>query len=322
MQGEEKLVIKTPICDLLGIEHPIILAGMGYAGDAGLCAAVSNAGGFGLLGSGNLQLPQVGESLEKIRSLTDKPFGVNLFMKDPMAREKAKVAADMGVKAFFTGIGNPGPVIDIIREAGALCIPTVAAMKHAKSVLEAGVDALVCEGSEGGGHIGNLGTVSLLPQVTSETDLPVVAAGGFGDGRGLVAALALGAQGLYLGTRFLACKESPVHRRFKEMLVASTIEDTTVTGHFTGFPMRCMANDFTREWQDKEKQKVNKMMLLMFGAGKIQSGLMMGNIETGSLPAGLAVGFIKKEESAAEIIESIVSEARETYRRIGPSFEN
>jgi enoyl-[acyl-carrier protein] reductase II len=313
-------MLKTKICDILGIEHPIILGGMAYIGDPVLCAAVSEAGGMGVLGSGNIPVSEIGTAIEKIKDLTDKPFGLNIFMKAPMNSEKVQIAADMGVRTFFSGIGNPSPVIDIIHDSGGICVPTVASPKHVKGVLEIGADAIICEGSEGGGHIGNLPTFPLLQKVVSSVDVPVVAAGGFGDGRGMAAALALGAQGLYMGTRFLACKESPAHQRFKDLLIKSDIADTTVTGDFTGMPMRVIANDFTREWHEKERQKMDLETLIVFGVGKLEAGMMKGNVEQGSLPAGYAAQFIKGEETAAEIVHSIVAEAEDAYKSMASNF--
>ncbi|MCP4134718.1 MAG: enoyl-[acyl-carrier-protein] reductase FabK [bacterium] len=310
-------MLNTTLCKMFGIEYPVILGGMAFAGDHALAAAVSEAGGLGVIGSGSMSVEELEEEINNCRKLTSKPFGVNCFIKDPFTTQKAEVSCRLKVAALFTGIGNPGPVVQIGKDANIPVIPTVATVKHARSAIESGADVIVAEGQEGGGHIGTIGTLPLIAQVRAAVGdkIPIVAAGGIGDGSQLVASLTLGAIGVMMGTRFLVANECPVHNDFKNSLVNAGIDDTTVTGHFTGFPMRCLRNDFTDEYQAKEKVTPSIEMLL-FGRGKIVDGLINGNIATGSLPAGQVIGQINKTESAAEIIKSFMQEAETIVRRI------
>ncbi len=306
----------TRLCEIFGIKYPVILGGMAYAGDHRLAAAVSNAGGLGVIGSGNLTVDELVAELEAYRKLSDKPLGINVFMKRDDTPAKAEAICSMGVAALFTGIGNPMPVVPFAKKAGIPVIPTIAAVKHASAVLAAGADLIVAEGQEGGGHIGTISTLPLVAQVRNAigTKAPLIAAGGIGDGTQLVACLAMGAVGVMMGTRFLIADECPIHGDVKKRLLECGAEDTTVTGRFTGFPMRCLANEFTSTFRKEEITRGYEM--LNFGAGKINAGLMEGDINNGSLPAGQVVGQITKHQSAADIMDEIITEAGSLTSRI------
>lgn len=309
-------MLKTKLCELFGISYPVILGGMAYAGDHRLAAAVSNAGGLGVIGSGNLTVDELVAELEAFRGLSDKPVGVNVFMKRDDTPAKAEAVCSMGVAALFTGIGNPAPVVPFAKKAGIPVVPTIAAVKHAAAVIAAGADLIVAEGQEGGGHIGAIGTLPLVAQVRNAvgSTTPLIAAGGIGDGTQLVACLAMGAVGVMMGTRFLIADECPIHDTVKELLINCGAEDTTVTGRFTGFPMRCLANEFTSKFREGEIKRGIEM--LNFGAGKINAGLMEGDISNGSLPAGQVVGQITKRQSTGNIMADIITEAESLTRRI------
>jgi enoyl-[acyl-carrier protein] reductase II len=310
-------MLHTILCDRLRIKYPILLAGMAYAGDHALAAAVSRAGGLGVIGSGNLSADDLAREIEAYFRITDIPPGVNVFLKDPESPAKAELACRMGIGVLFTGIGNPAPVVRYAKDAGILVIPTVATVRHALSSLKAGADLLVAEGQEGGGHIGSVGTLPLVAQVRAAVGdrIPIIAAGGIGNGAQLAACLMMGAVGAMMGTRFLVAEECPVHDDFKDSLIAATVDATTITGSFTGFPMRCLANDFTRAFQEMEKAKPS-IELLMFGKGKIADGLMTGDVRNGSCPAGQVIGQITRKEPAAVIMERVVREACAVTERI------
>ncbi len=310
-------MIQTELCKRLNITVPVILGGMAFAGDHHLAAAVSNAGGLGVIASGNLTLDELETAIKSFKKLSDKPLGVNCFIRDEEVTEKADLACGLGIQALFTGIGNPMPVMEFARRADIPLIPTIASVRHAESVIEAGADIIVAEGCEGGGHIGKIGTLPLLPQIVKEVRgrVPVIAAGGIAGGSQLIACLAMGAKAVMMGTRFLIADECPVHDKFKEMIITSGSEDTTITGHFTGFPMRCLKNEFTAEYRLREKA-VPSYEMLQFGKGKIRAGLIEGDMNCGSLPAGQVVGQLSERLPAGKIIEHITAEAEEIVRSI------
>lgn len=314
---EGRFMLKTNICKKLNISYPVILGGMAFAGNYHLAAAVSMAGGLGVIASGHLSPGELEEEIRRYYDLVDVPPGVNCFIRDEDVNEKAERACRAGISALFTGIGNPLQLKDCAEKHGVPLVPTIASIRHVEPVLAAGADMIVAEGQEGGGHIGKTGTLPLLPQVVREVGgrVPVIAAGGIGDGSQLVACLAMGASGVMMGTRFLVARECPVHENFKEMIIGAGSDDTTITGHFTGFPMRCLKNDFTAEYRLKEKTSPSYEML-QFGRGKICAGLIEGDIAQGSLPAGQVAGQLKEVEPAGEIIKRIIDEAEEIVRSI------
>ncbi len=305
-------MLKTDFCKQLNISYPLILGGMAFAGNHRLAAAVSIAGGLGVIASGNLSVDELEEEIKNFRKLTDAPLGVNCFIRDDEVREKADLACQMGIEALFTGIGNPIPVMEFARREGIPLIPTIASTRHAGPVIDAGADMIVAEGQEGGGHIGKIGTLPLIAQIVKEVKgrVPVIAAGGIADGSQLVACLAMGAEAVMMGTRFLVAEECPIHESVKEMIISSGSDDTTITGHFTGFPMRCLKNEFTAEYRLKEKVAPTYEML-QFGKGKIKAGLMDGDTAFGSLPAGQVVGQLDEIKGAGDIVRDMVREAED-----------
>ncbi len=310
-------MLHTKLCDLLGIKYPIILGGMAWAGEHKLAAAVSEAGGLGVLGSGSMPIEELEKEIQAFKELTDKPLGVNCFLKDPWASQKAEMVTSMGIAALFTGIGNPELVIKYGKDAGIPVIPTVAAVRHAAAAVKVGADMIVAEGNEGGGHVGEVGTLPLIAQVRNEVGdtVPIIAAGGIGDGSQLAACLIMGAVGVMMGTRFLIADECISHDNFKDKLISCPIDGTTITGRFSGFPMRCMANEFTGEFQDMEKTKPS-FEVMAFGAGKLMGAMINGDVEQGSCPSGQVVGMITRRESAKEIIDNMIAQAATITRKI------
>jgi len=252
------MMLKTVICDLFGIKYPIIQGGMAYLGTAELVSAVSNAGGLGIIGAGNSEPDWVREQIRLTRQLTDKPFGVNIMLMSPFSAQVVDVVLEEEVGVVTTGAGNPGPYIPRFKEAGIKVMPVLASVALAKRMERYGADAVVAEGMESGGHIGEVTTMTLVPQVVDGVQIPVVAAGGIGDGRGLVAALALGARGIQVGTRFVCSEECIAHPAYKEKILQAHEQSTVASGQSTGHPLRCLQNRLTRQIQEMEKAGVSK----------------------------------------------------------------
>ena len=301
--------MKTKLTELLGISYPIIQGGMAWVAEHQLAAAVSEAGGIGLIGAGGAPASFVQEEIRKAKELTDKPFGVNLMLMNPEADEIAKVIVEEGVRVVTTGAGNPGKYMAMWKEAGIKVIPVVASTAMAKLMERAGADAVVAEGMESGGHIGSLTTMALVPQVVDAVSIPVIAAGGIGDGRGLVAALMLGAEGVQMGTRFVVAKESIVHSNYKEKLIKAKDIDSTVTGTTTGHPVRCIRNKMTKEYLKLEKDGADFMELEKLTLGSLRKAVIEGDVVNGTLMAGQIAGLIKEELSCEEIIRQIMEQA-------------
>jgi len=304
-------VLKTAICDLFGIQHPIIQGGMAHVGTAELVSAVSNAGGLGIIGSGYYEPDWVRVQILLTKEQTDKPFGINIPLTSPFAREVIEVILEEKVAIVATGVGNPAPYLPRFKEAGMKVIPVVASVEAAKRMEEAGVDAIVAEGSESGGHIGETTTMALVPQVVDSVQIPVVAAGGIADGRGLAAALALGAQGVQIGTRFVCSEECVAHPKYKEKILEAHDRSTVVTGQTTGLPLRSLKNSLTEQFLELEKAGATKEELNMFGEGRMHMGLIEGDIDNGSLLSGQIAGLIKEIKPVKAIIEEIIAEAEE-----------
>ncbi|MDY7033508.1 MAG: nitronate monooxygenase [Thermodesulfobacteriota bacterium] len=309
-------MIHTELCDLLGIKYPIILGGMGWVGTPELAAAVSNAGGFGILASGTIPLENLKDDIQRVRDLTDKPFGVNLIMWEFAMEGKLEIICDEQVKVITTGVSDPKKIFPLALEHGVKVLPVVPSVKHAVRLEKEGAAAIIASGCEGGGHVGKIATLPLVPQVRDAVSIPVIAAGGFGDSRGFVAALAMGACGIQMGTRFIVAEESPCHPDLKNLFIQASIEDTVVTGKVTGTPMRAMKNYFTDEWLTKEGSGISGDDLRRFGGGKIREGLIKGDIVNGSIPGGQIAGMIKKSQSVKEIMEEIVFGAEEVISRL------
>ena len=301
--------MKTEMTELLGIEEPIIQGGMAWVAEYHLAAAVSEAGGFGIIGAASAPPEVVREQIHKVRELTDKPFGVNVMLMSPGAAEVAKVAAEEKVKAVTTGAGNPAAYMEMWKDAGIRVIPVVASVAMARMMEKAGADAVVAEGTESGGHIGSATTMTLVPQVADAVKIPVIAAGGIGDGRGFAAALMLGAKAVQMGTRFIVAKESIVHANYKERVIKAKDIDSEVTGRSTGHPIRVLRNKMTREYLRMEAEGVGLEELEMLTLGSLRKAVMEGDVVNGSLMAGQIAGMVKKEQTCREMIEEMMGEA-------------
>ncbi len=308
----------TELCDLLDIRYPIIQGGMAWASHAELAAAVSNAGGLGVLAAGRLPDAEVREEIARLRSMTDRPFALNIVPLGVPVEERVALVIGEGVEIVATGLSDPRkPVVTRLREAGVKVLAIVPNVRLARRMEDEGANVIIASGCEAGGHVGRVATLPLIPAVVSAVSLPVVAAGGIGDAGGFAAALALGGSGVQMGTRFLATKECPIHPAYKEMLLRASEEDTVVTGNISGYPMRVIRNDFANEWLHKEARGVSREELLAFGVGKIREAVMEGNVENGSAPAGQVTGIVTDIPSVQELIERIIAEAQTICRRLG-----
>lgn len=307
--------MKTRITEILGTEYPIIQGGMAWVAEHHLAAAVSNAGGLGLIGAASAPAEVVREEIRRCKELTDKPFGVNIMLLNPNAEEVAKIVVEEGVKLVTTGAGNPVKYMELWKQAGVKVIPVVASVAMAKMMERAGADAVVAEGMESGGHIGSTTTMALVPQVVDAVSIPVIAAGGIGDGRGFAAAFMLGAEGVQVGTRFVVAKESIVHDNYKQQIVKAKDIDSTVTGLSTGHPVRCLRNKMTREYLRLEKEGADFMELEKLTLGSLRKAVIEGDVTDGTLMAGQIAGLIKNVESCEEIIQDIVGQGRKLLQR-------
>jgi enoyl-[acyl-carrier protein] reductase II len=304
----------TDICVLLGIKYPILQGGMAWVATGELAAAVSEAGGLGIIGAGNAPADVVEKEIKKVKSLTSKPFGVNIMLLSPFAEDVIRLVLEENVPVVTTGAGNPGKYIAAFKEKGIKVIPVVSSVALARRLEKQGVDALIAEGKEGGGHIGELTTVVLVPQVADAVQIPVIAAGGISDGRGLVAALALGAQGVQVGTRFVCAEECTVHMNYKKVILKAKDRDTMVTGRSTGHPVRVIRNKLAREYDKMEKKGASLEELEAFGAGKLALAVQQGDVVGGSVMAGQSAGMVHKIEKAADIIKDIMQGAEKVFQ--------
>lgn len=301
--------MKTRVTELLGIEQPIIQGAMAWIADARLAAAVSNAGGLGIIACGSAPLSWVREQVELARTLTDKPFGVNIMLMNPEAPQLAELLAELRVPVITTGAGNPGNYIDRWKEAGAKVVPVVASSALAKRMERCGADAVIAEGCEAGGHIGELTTMALTPAVCDAVSIPVIAAGGVADGRGLVAAFALGAEAVQIGTRFLTALECGIHEAYKQKVLAAKDSDTIVTGRDNGHPVRQLKNKFSRGIRKMEADtQVSADEVEAALAGSLHRAVE-GDVDNGSLMSGQVACLIGDEKSAQEIVDDLMREA-------------
>lgn len=305
----------TEINNLLEIEYPIIQGGMAWVAEHHLAAAVSEAGGFGLIGAANAPADWVREQIRKTKELTDRPFGVNVMLMSPYADEVARVIAEEGVKAVTTGAGNPEKYMELWKERNIKVIPVVASVALAKRMERCGADAVVAEGCESGGHIGESTTMTLVPQVVDAVDIPVIAAGGIGDGRGIAAAFMLGAKGVQMGTRFVVTKECQVHPAYKERIIRAKDIDTRVTGRSTGHTIRALRNDMTKAYLQKEQEGASTEELELLASGALRRAVQEGDIHNGSLMSGQIAGLIKEEVSCKQLIDTLVSQTKEALNR-------
>lgn len=303
-------MFKSVFCEMVGIEYPIIQGGMAWIADSSLAAAVSNAGGLGLIGAGNAPVEWVRSEIRKTKELTDKPFGVNIMLLSDNAEEIAHMVCEEGVKVVTTGAGNPGKYIEMWKASGIIVIPVVPSVALAIRMQRCGADALVAEGTEAGGHIGEITTMSLIPQIVDAVTIPVIAAGGIGDGRGLSAAFMLGASGVQVGTRFLVANECTVHNNYKQRIIKAKDIDSVVSGRATGHPVRVLRNKLYRQFQLLEKNGASPEEYEKLGRGALPRASQEGDIDMGSVMAGQVAGLIKKEQSCKEIIEEMFKEAK------------
>lgn len=308
-------MIKTRITELLGIEYPIIQGGMAWVAEYHLAAAVANAGGLGLIGAASAPPEVVRDQIRKAKELTDKPFGVNIMLLNPNADEVAKIVVEEGIKVVTTGAGNPAKYMDMWKAAGVKVIPVVASVGLAKLMERAGADAIVAEGMESGGHIGSTTTMALVPQVVDAVSIPVIAAGGIADGRGIAAAMMLGAEGVQIGTRFVVAKESIVHPAYKEKVVKAKDIDSEVTGMSTGHPVRQIRNKMTREYLKLEKEGASFEQLEYLTLGSLRKAVIDGDVVNGTLMAGQIAGLVKKEQTCQEMIEEMMGQAEALLNR-------
>ncbi len=301
--------MKTKITELLGITYPVIQGGMAWVAEYHLAAAVSEAGGLGLIGAGGAPAEFVREQIRKAKELTDKPFGVNIMLMNPEADAIAQVVAEEGVKVVTTGAGNPGKYMKMWKEAGVKVIPVVASVAMAKMMERAGADAIVAEGTEAGGHIGSATTFALVPQVVDAVSIPVIAAGGIADGRGVAASLMLGAEGVQMGTRFLVAKECTIHENYKQKVIAAKDIDSEVTGMSHGHPVRQLRNPMTREYLKLEKSGATFDELEHLTLGALRKSVVEGDVVNGTLMAGQIAGLVNKEQTCQEMILEMMAEA-------------
>ena len=300
--------MKTRITELLEIEYPVIQGGMAWVAEHNLAAAVSEAGGLGLIGGANAPGEVVREEIRKARAITKKPFGVNVMLMSPHADDVARVVVEEGVKVVTTGAGNPEKYMEMWKKAGIKVIPVVASVAMAKRIERMGADAVVAEGMESGGHIGELTTMTLVPQIVDAVSIPVIAAGGIADGRGIAAAFMLGAEAVQMGTRFVVAKESTVHDNYKQRLIKASDIDSTVTGRSHGHPIRCLRNQMTREYLKLEKEGKSFEELEYLTLGALRKAVQDGDVKNGTVMAGQIAGMIDKEMTCKEMIEEMMEE--------------
>jgi len=307
-------MIKSEICEILGIEYPVFQGGMAWIADGRLAAAVSNGGGLGIIAAGNAPSDYVREQIRIAKSLTDKPIGVNIMLMSPFADDIAKVTIEENVEVVTTGAGNPSRYMKEWKEAGVKVIPVVASVAMAKLMTRLGATALIAEGGESGGHVGELTTIVLVPQICDATNLPVIAAGGICDGRGVAAAFMLGAKGVQLGTRFLSAFECNIHPTYKEKILKATDLCTMVTGKRLGHPVRSLRTQFARDYQKAEYSTMPDEELENLAVGALRFAVQEGNNEKGCFLSGQCAAMVKREQSAAEIVKEIMEEAEPILR--------
>ncbi len=304
--------MKTRITELLKIKHPIIQGGMSWVSFPKLVAAVSNAGGLGILGAAFMSIDELRENIRQTKALTDKPFGVNFMANNPQIDELLDVIIEEEVRVASYGVGNPQKVIERTKPHGIINLPTMGALRHAVRAEQSGADAVIVQGTEAGGHTGYVATSILVPLVASKVKIPVVAAGGIGNGRGLLAALALGAEAISMGSRFIVTQEAPVPLNVKEHLIGRTEEDTIITDNFTGVRCRVIKNEFVDNMLDLAKNGADPWEIMQTGVGKIRQAYVEGDIEGGSLAFGQVCGLIQEIPTCQELLDNIIRETEET----------
>ncbi len=313
-------MFKNRICRLLNIEYPIMQGGMAWIATGKLAAAVSNAGGLGIIGAGHAPYEAVEKEIKIVKSLTDKPFGVNIMLLSQYAEDIVDLVLTEGVHVVTTGAGNPGKYMDDFKKKGIKVIPVVASVALAKRLERQGVDAIIAEGMESGGHIGEITSFVLIPQVVDAVKVPVIAAGGIADGRGMAAALALGAEGVQMGTRFVCAEECEAHSSYKESIIKAKDRDTVATGRTTGHPVRIIKNKLARLIENLEKEGVSKEELDKLGVGKLPLAAIEGDVAMGSVMAGQNAALVNKIEPAGDIINQVIAEALDVLEKYSSMY--
>ncbi len=314
-------MLDSRICKMLNIKYPFIQGGMAWVATAELAAGVSNAGGLGIIAAGNAPADIIKKEIDKARTLTDKNFGVNIMLLSPFADDVMDLVIRERIPVITTGAGNPGKYMDALKNIGTKVIPVVPSVALAQRVERFGADAVIVEGTEAGGHIGELTTMVLVPQVVDAVKIPVIAAGGIADGRGVVAAFALGAEGVQIGTRFVCSTECTAHDKYKEVILKAKDRDAVVSGRSTGHPVRVLKNKLSKEFERLEKNGATADELELLGAGKLKISVVDGDVENGSVMAGQIAGMVKDIKSCKEIIEEIVSDASGLYASMSKIFK-
>lgn len=307
-------MLKTELCDLLGIKYPLFQGGMAWAATAELAAAVSNAGGLGIIGAGNAPAEVVVNEIKKAKTLTDKPFGVNIYFISPFVEEVIAGILEENVAVVTTGAGNPGKYVQAFKDKGIKIFPLVSSVALAKRLEKTGVDGLIAEGMECGGHVGDITTMALTPQIVDAVKIPVIAAGGIFDGRGMAAAMCLGAQGVQMGTRFLASKECIVHQNYKEALIKAKDRDTVLTGYH-GHYVRVLKNKLTKEYDSLIKAGAPEEDLEKLGAGKLRVAVIEGDCQMGSVMAGQVAAMINEIQTSEEIVQDVITGAEKVLKK-------
>ena len=304
------------LCEMLGIKYPIIQGGMANIATGEFAASVSNAGGLGLIAGGGMDAETLRENIRKCKSLTDKPFGVNLMLMNPDTPKMADVVVEEGVKIVTTGAGSPGVYMDKWKEAGIKVIPVVSSVALAIRMERCGADMVIAEGTESGGHVGEMTTMTLVPAVVDKVSIPVIAAGGIADGRGLVCAKALGAVGVQIGTALLATKECPIHENYKNEVIKAKDNGTVVTGRISGVPVRILKNTMAREYVKKEKEGASKEDLEMYTLGSLRKAVFDGDTKNGSLMAGQISCIVNEERTVKEVLDDMMNSYEELRKNI------
>ena len=308
--------MQTEITELLGIQYPIIQGGMAWVAEHHLAAAVSEAGGLGLIGAANAPAEWVREQIRAAKNLTEQPFGVNIMLMSPYADEVAQVVAEEGVKVVTTGAGSPEKYMERWKQSGIRVIPVIASVALAKRMERCGADAVVAEGCESGGHVGESTTMALVPQVVDAVQIPVIAAGGIADGRGIAAAFMLGAKAVQMGTRFIATREAQVHESYKNQVLRAKDIDTRVTGRSTGHPVRALRNEMTKRYLELEQEGAPFEELEQLTLGGLRRAVVEGDVRMGSMMAGQCAGLVREILPCSELVPQLMQEAKACMKGI------
>ena len=304
------------VCEIFGIKYPIIQGGMAWVATAELAAAVSNAGGLGLIAAGNAPADIIKNEIRKAKELTSMPFGVNVMLLSPFIEEVMEVIYEEKVAVITTGAGNPAKYMEKLKSIGTKIIPVVPSIALAKRMEKCGADAIIVEGTEAGGHIGELTTMVLIPQIVDEVSIPVIGAGGIVDGRGMAAAFALGAQGVQIGTRFICTNECTAHDNYKKAILNAKDRDAVVGGRTTGHPVRALKNKFMKELTSLEKQNIDPKIIEEKGVGSLKIAVVDGDMENGSIMAGQTAAMVKDIKSCKEVIDEIITDAKKVISNL------